>query len=104
MKSIFLFSVLIGVVGCTSNPVVVAQSNTVTSPASNKKLEQEKNTISIDRELFKPCSTFTSLEYINPTPNQVLQQKAKDVAVLNECAKRHRSLVKIVKDAFNIQD
>lgn len=109
MKSIITLMFVMALVGCATKPVVVVppvtkDATASQSPASKKELEKAKQTVEIDPELLKECEDFSKLESKNPTPNQVLTQKGKDVATLSECRKRHRSLVKIVKDAFNIRE
>lgn len=111
MNKLILFVVLC-LAGCASkspvaipmisNPTSTKASNT--SPASKQTLEKAKETVDIDKELLQPCSKFKSLTVKNPTPNDILKQKADDVAVLSDCAARNRSLIKIIRDAFNIRE
>lgn len=90
---------------CTQSPVVIPPSkDAVTkSPASGKEMDAAKKKVEIDPYLLEDCPGFSNIESSNPTPGEVLFQKKKDVVVLNDCAKRHRSLVEIVKKAFNLQ-
>lgn len=108
MKNIITLMFVMGLIGCAAKPVVVVPSiskdTTKESPASKKELDKPKQTVEIDPELLKECDDFSKMTSKNPTPNQVLDQKGKDVATLSECRNRHRSLVKIVKDAFNIRE
>lgn len=109
MKHLIL-AIALFVAGCAhKESLVVPPDNSqgtqkAESPASGKSVEQSKQTIEIDAELLQPCEEFAPLLSKNPSPQEILAQKAKDVAVRNACAGRHQSLVKIVKDAFNIRE
>lgn len=107
MNKLILFAVLC-LAGCASKgPVVIPMISTPTSntsPASKQPLEKAKETVNIDKELLQPCAEFKPLTVKNPTPNDVLKQKANDVAVRNDCARRNQSLIKIIRDAFNIRE
>lgn len=104
MKKLFLMMVLMLSACSTENSLLLPDTSTAVkkSPASGKELEKARQSIDIAEELLQECEKFSSLRSSNPSPNDVLAQKAKDVAVYNACARRHRSLVKIVRDAFNI--
>lgn len=103
MKIILMIACLV-LTGCatTQNPVVTPQQTEVTkSPVSGKELDKPKDRVDIDPYLLEPCPDFAPMTSSNPTPQDVLNQKAKDVAVRKDCANRHNSLIKVVKDAFN---
>lgn len=111
MNKFILFAVLC-LAGCASKgPVVIPMisssettSTSNTSPDGKRPLEKAKETVNIDKELLKPCAEFKPMTVKNPTPNDVLNQKANDVAVRNDCARRNQSLIKIIRDAFNIRE
>lgn len=105
MKKFILFFCL-ALSACKSTPVAVLPQAepTKTSPASNTQLEKAKEAVDLDRELLKECPSFSKLLGDNPTPNQILDQHANDVLVHTTCRLRHSALIKIVKDAFNIQE
>lgn len=109
MKNVLISVILTALlVGCgTTGPVVApngkSPSGELTSPASDKPIDKPKDKVEIDAYLLEDCAGFKQMTFANPTPNDVLAQRASDVAVLRECAQRHRSLSKIVKDAFNLK-
>lgn len=107
MKRLMLL-LLISLAGCANGPTVISGPNgainsQTTSPVSGKHIDTVKPTVEIDPYLLEDCAWFKPMTATNPTANQVLEQKASDVATLRECIKRHHSLVKIVKDAFNVK-
>jgi hypothetical protein len=105
MKRIAIIVTALLLVGCACKQPALPGTNTQTdsSPATGKPIDRVKEKVDIDPYLLKECDWFQPMTVKNPTPNQVLEQKASDVATLRECAKRHSSLAKIVKDAFNVK-
>ena len=108
MKRVLMFLILMLLIGCATKPVAVLPGGTsskggLTSPASDKPIDKPKATVDIDPYLLEACKDFEPMLFKNPTPNDVLVQRASDVAIHKECAQRHRALSKIVKDAFNLK-
>lgn len=98
--------VLLMLTGCATHPVAVVgagTTQTTASPASGKPMDQAKQKVEIDPYLLEDCTQLQPMTLDNPTPNQVLEQHALDVATMRACFKRHHSLIQIVKDAFNVK-
>lgn len=106
MRKFIILFVLLMLVGCASKQPVLSGDTQVikTSPASGKELDKAKDKIEIDPELLKECSDFINLQSKNPTPNDVLVHRKSDVAIHFECKDRHKRLIKIVRDAFNLRE
>ncbi len=102
------FSILILLLaGCaTKSPNVVlppATTDAGVSPASNKPMAKAKQTVDIPAEALEECAKLANIPSDNPTPEDVLKAKGKDVVMYRECSDRHKILVNVVKKAFNIK-
>ena len=85
-------------------PIVIDTSGGISeSPVSGDELEKPKDKVEIDPYLLKECDRLPEFKIQKPTDVDVLRQKAAESVVYKDCASRHRSLVEIVKKAFNLQ-
>lgn len=82
--------------GC-ANPLTLPGLST-----DDDELHQPKESIEIDSRLLEECADLTDMDNSNPSPKDVLEQRAKDVSDYAKCKRNHSSLIKIVRKAFNL--
>jgi predicted small lipoprotein YifL len=96
------------ITGCsTKQPLLVPSSDIAQitkSPVSGKEVKQIKPSVEINKTLLEDCKPLPVLESDNPSAEEVLFQKKKDVDLYAECKLKQRSLVKLLRQALNVKE
>lgn len=73
------------------------------SPVGGAEVKQVKSTVDVDPRLLVKCVELPQMLTVNPSPDDVLAQKAAESGLYAACRSRHSSLVELVRQAFNLK-
>lgn len=73
------------------------------SPVGAAAVKQVKSTVDVDPRLLTKCADLPKMLTLNPSPEDVLAQKAAESGLYAACRQRHSSLAELVIQAFNIK-
>lgn len=84
-------------------PLLLAACATEPAPIEFKESYSKPKLEAKDTYLLKPCTPLPML-IENPSPNQVLEQHAKEVIYYNECSAKQAKLSSFIRKIFDVQE
>lgn len=100
---ILALAVLAGCAGIKDVPTVVYPGASMNvSPIGGAEVKQVKESVDIDPQLLQACPDLPAMSVVNPAPEDILAQKVVETRIYALCSARHRGLISVVREAFNL--
>lgn len=86
-------------------PLLLAACATEPAPIEFKSSYSKPKLEAKEAQLLTPCAPLAQTLLVeNPSPDQVLEQHAKEVIYYNECAAKQAKLSSFIRKIFDVQE